>query len=90
MDSLVEVTLMKNRQQATNEIPAITRHLKEQRERSIKNNVFQYSYHIFMKIQFTCVNLPCLKKLGIYPYSIIDFINKLNTSSSLLEMMYTV
>jgi len=40
MDSLVEVTLMKNRQQATNEIPAITRHLKEQREKSNKEEVF--------------------------------------------------
>lgn len=48
---------------------------------------FQYLLHpIFMKIQFTMFK----EKLGIYTYSIIDFINKLNTSSSLLEMKYAV
>lgn len=92
MDSLVEVTLMKNRQQATNEIPAITRHLKEQRERSIKNNVFSVfiAPYLHEDTIYMCQFTMFKEKLGIYPYSIIDFINKLNTSSSLLEMMYTV
>ena len=58
IDSLVEVTLIKNRQQATNEIPAITRHLREHREQSVKNNVFSIFIDLFyMKIQFICVNL---------------------------------
>lgn len=92
MDSLVEVTLMKNRQQATNEIPAITRHLKEQRERSIKSNVFSVfiAPHLHEDTIYMCQFTMFKEKLGIYPYSIMNFINKLNTSSSLLEMKYSV
>lgn len=92
MDSLIEVTLMKSRQQATNEIPAITRHLKEQREKSTKENVFSVfiAPHLHEDTIFMCQFTMYRDRLGIYPYSIVDFIDKLKTSSSLLEMKYNV
>ena len=92
MDSLVEVTLMKNRQQATNEIPAITRHLKEQKQKSSKESVFSVfiAPNLHEDTIYMCQFTMYKEKLGIYPYSISDFTKKLNSTSSLLEMKYIV
>ena len=54
-DSTIEVTLMRNRQQATHEIPAITRHLIELRNESNKD-VFQFLWHLYMRILYICVS----------------------------------
>ncbi|MDU5803728.1 MAG: AlwI family type II restriction endonuclease [Fusobacterium periodonticum] len=90
MDSLVEVTLMKNRQQATNEIPAITRHLKEQREKSNKEEVFSIfiAPSLHPDTIYMCEFTMYKEKLGIYSYVISDFVEKLNSTNSLLEMKY--
>ena len=67
LDSTVEVTLMRNRQQSTNEIPAITRHLLELRKDSDKEEVFSlFIALIYMKIQNICVNLQKLGMILIY------------------------
>lgn len=87
MDSLVEVTLMKNRQQATNEIPAITRHLKEQRQKSTSKNVFSIfvAPNIHEDTKYMCEFTKFRDKLDIIPCTIIDFIEKMETTTSLLE-----
>lgn len=92
LDSLVEVTLMKSRQQATNEIPAITRHLKEQRERSNKEKVFSVfiAPHLHEDTIYMCQFTMFKERLGIYPYTIADFAKKIKTANSLLELEYVV
>ncbi len=92
LDSIVEVTLMKNRQQATNEIPAITRHLKERKEKSSKENVFSVfvAPNLHEDTIYMCRFTMFKEKLGIYPYSIYDFVKKLHSTTSLFEMKYAV
>lgn len=87
MDSLVEVTLMKNRQQATNEIPAITRHLKEQREKSLSKYVFSIfvAPNIHEDTLYMCEFTKFRDKLDIIPYTIVDFIKKIEVANSLVE-----
>lgn len=87
MDSLVEVTLMKNRQQATNEIPAITRHLKEQRQKSSSKFVFSIfvAPSIHEDTQYMCEFTKFRDNLDILPYTIVDFIKKMEASTSLLD-----
>lgn len=87
MDSLVEVTLMKNRQQASNEIPAITRHLNEQRQKSNSKHVFSIfvAPSIHEDTIYMCEFTKYRDKLDIVPYTIVDFIKKMESSKSLLE-----
>lgn len=90
MESLIEVTLLRDRRQATNEIPAITRHLKEYREKSSKENVFSVfiAPNLHEDTIYMCEFTMSKYKLGIYPYTICDFTKKLNSVSSLLDMKY--
>ena len=92
LTSLVEVTLMRSRQQATNEIPAITRHLKDEKERRPCDNVFSIFVAPFLHEDtiYMCQFTMHRDKLGIYPYNISDFIIKLNSANSLNEMTYAV
>lgn len=87
MDSLVEVTLMSSRQQATNEIPAITRHLREQRQKSSSEFVFSIfiAPSIHEDTKYMCEFTKFRDNLDILPYTIIDFITKMEKSNSLLE-----
>lgn len=92
LDSLVEVTMMKSAQQACNEIPAITRHLREQRKRSNKENVFSVFIAPYLHADtiYMCQFTMYQESLGIYPFTIIDFAKKIQTINSLLEMKYIV
>ena len=83
---------MNNRQQAINEIPAITRHLKEQRERSNKENVFSIfvAPHLHTDTIYMCQFTMFKERLGIYPYTIIDFAKTIHITNSLLELKYIV
>ncbi|CBW53820.1 Putative restriction endonuclease [Mycoplasma mycoides subsp. capri LC str. 95010] len=92
LNSIVEVTLMKSRQQAANEIPAITRHLKKQRDEYGNNNVFSLfvAPNIHEDTLYMCHFTMYKEKLGIYPYTIVDFVQKIQTTNSLLELEYEI
>lgn len=91
-NSLIEVTLMKNRNQAINEIPAITRHLKEERDNTNVKKVFSIfvAPHIHTDTIYMCGYTKYKEKLNIYPYTIVTFIEKLKTSENLLDFEYEV
>lgn len=92
LDSLIEVTLMTSKQQAVNEIPAIARHLKEQKGKSDKTHVFSIFVAPYVHVDsiFMCQFVMYKDNLGIYPYNIIEFIEKLDASNSLLGLKYNV
>ena len=92
MESLVEVTLMKNKQQASAEIPAITRHLKELRSKSVVDNVFSVfvAPNLHEDTIYMCRFTMYHEKLGIYPYTISRFINEIESKSDLVEFKYDV
>lgn len=92
MESLVEVTLMKNKQQASAEIPAITRHLKELRSKSVVDNVFSVfvAPNLHEDTIYMCRFTMYHEKLGIYPYTISRFMNEIESKSDLVELKYDV
>lgn len=88
LDSLVEVTLMRNKQQATNEIPAITRHLKELKNSSEKQLVFSLfiAPMIHPDTTYMCGFTKYQEKLDIYPYTICEFVEKIKNTRSLVDL----
>lgn len=90
-DVLVEVTLMQAKSQAVNEIPGITRHLKE-----FGNHVDKQVYSLFIAptlhqdsvymIQFTKFQ----EDLEINGYTILDFISALRQSQNIADLRIAV
>ncbi|MDE8124702.1 AlwI family type II restriction endonuclease [Erysipelothrix rhusiopathiae] len=90
-DSTIEVTLMRNRQQATHEIPAITRHLKELRASGNKGvfSVF-VAPNIHEDTIYMCEFTKHRDNLDIYYYNIKDFTNKVIETSLLKELEFAL
>lgn len=88
-DALIEVSLIKNRQQATYEIPSITRHLKEQSEKSKKLNVFSLFIAPILHEDtlYMCEFTKSRYKLDIIPYTIKNFINDVTKTKYIDEFL---
>lgn len=89
-ESLVEVTLMRNKQQATNEIPAITRHLEEKKSK-INNGKTIFSLFIAPQIhtdtKYMCEFSKYHKNLDIIPLTICKFSERIQETTSILEFL---
>lgn len=86
-DVLVEVTLMQNKNQATNEIPGITRHLKkfgDHENKSVYSLFIAPTLHpdTHYMIDFTKFK----EKLEIIGYTINDFVNELRDSKEISDL----
>ena len=88
-DVLVEVTLIKNRQQSITEIPAITRHLTELYEKSKKENIFSIfiAPSIHEDTKYMCEFTKYSRKLDIKPYTINNFAKKVQFNGNILEFL---
>ena len=88
-DVLVEVTLIKNRQQSIIEIPAITRHLVELNEKSKKENIFSIfiAPNIHEDTKYMCEFTKYRKNLDIKPYTISNFAKKIKFEGNMLEFL---
>lgn len=88
LDSTIEVTLMKNRSQSTNEIPAITRHLRELRKLSKKEHVFCIfvAPNIHEDTIYMCEFTASRHNLDIYPYDIKTFTERVAESESVYDL----
>lgn len=86
---LVEVTLMNGRTQATNEIPAITRHLNEAIEKYQGIKVF--IVFVAPNIHTDTVYMAKFSKwqyhVDILTFNISEFIDKIKSVNSILEML---
>ena len=84
---LVEVTLMSSRTQATNEMPAITRHLSE----AIKKYPEKYVFSVFIApvIHPDTVYMAGYSKYqyktDIFPYTAADFVKKIENAKNLRD-----
>ena len=88
-DILVEVTLIKNRQQSIIEIPAITRHLVELNEKSEKEIIFSIfiAPNIHEDTKYMCEFTKYRKNLDIKPYTISNFVKKIKFEGDILEFL---
>ena len=88
-DVLVEVTLIKNRQQSILEIPAITRHLVELNEKSKKENIFSIfvAPNIHEDTKYMCGFTKYQENLDIRPYTISNFAKKIKFEGNILEFL---
>ena len=85
-ESLIEVTLMRSTKQSIVEIPAITRHLQEEIE---KTDLDVFSIFIAPSIHqdtiYMCEFTKYQYNLDILSYTIVEFVKKINTTDNLLE-----
>lgn len=88
-NSLVEVTLMCARNQATNEMPAITRHLQEAIER--QPNITQFSILVAPSIHADTRYMAAFSKhqynVDILTLTINEFVEQLDISERIIEML---
>lgn len=88
-NSLVEVTLMCARNQATNEMPAITRHLQEAIEQNPTITLF--SMLIAPSIHADTKYMAAFSKhqynVDILTFTISEFIEQINTKERIIEML---
>ena len=88
-DSLVEVTLMCARNQATNEMPAITRHLLEAIEKKPNKTIF--SMLIAPSIHADSKYMAAFSKhqygVDILTLTVSEFIGQISTRESIIEML---
>lgn len=86
---LIEVTLMQSRNQATNEIPAITRHLNEAIEKYISTKVF--TVFIAPTIHADTIYMVGYSKyqydIDIIALSIKDFIKKIQNINDIIDII---
>ncbi len=89
-NSLVEVTLMCARNQATNEMPAITRHLQEAIERN--PNITQFSILVAPSIHADTKYMAGYSKyqygIDILTLTTTEFIEQINVNNRIVEMLY--
>lgn len=90
-NSLVEVTLMCARNQATNEMPAITRHLREAIERS--PDITHFSMLIAPSIHMDTRYMAGYSKyqfnIDILTLTISEFVEQISTKDRMYEMLVT-
>ena len=88
-NSLVEVTLMCARNQATNEMPAITRHLQEAIEK--EPNITHFSMLIASSIHIDTKYMAAFSKhqynVDILTFTITEFLNKIKLNSKIIEIV---
>lgn len=88
-NSLVEVTLMCSRNQATNELPAITRHLQEAIEKNPDITIF--SMLVAPSIHADSKYMAAFSKhhygVDILTFDILGFIQQLSTTNNIIEML---
>lgn len=88
-NSLVEVTLMCARNQATNEMPAITRHLQEAIEK--QPNITLFSILVAPSIHADTKYMAAFSKhqydVDILTLTINEFIEQLDTNEHIIEML---
>lgn len=88
-DSLVEVTLMQARNQATNEMPAITRHLQEAKDKKPNNTIF--SMLVAPSIHADTKYMAAFSKhqynVDILTLTISEFIEQINVKEHIIEML---
>ena len=83
----------RNRQQATNEIPAITRHLEEKKSKT-NNGKTIFSLFIAPQIhtdtKYMCGYSKYQKKLDIIPITICEFSERIQETASILDFLTDV
>ena len=88
-NSLVEVTFMCARNQATNEMPAITRHLQEAIEQ--QPNITMFSMLVAPSIHADTKYMAAFSKhqynVDILTFTIIEFINAIQAHDRVIEML---
>lgn len=91
-DAIVEVTLMRSRQQSTNEIPAITRHLMEYNSTSESKEKFAIFIApiVHKDTEYMCGYTKYQYSLTISPYTINHFINKVSECDGIESLKYDV
>lgn len=84
---IVEVTLMTSKAQGSNEIPAITRHVKERQQKYISDKVFALfiAPTIHADAQYMIDFSKYRDNVDIVPYTIIEYIFNINKKSTLSE-----
>lgn len=89
LESLVEVSLICGRGQVNNELLPISRHLKEHKEKSQNKEVFALfiAPKIFEDSKRYVAFLKFDENLAIYNLDIVDFIHKLKTAKSFMEII---
>ena len=87
--SLVEVTLMCARNQASNEIPAITRHLQDAIEQ--QPNITSFSILVAPSIHTDTKYMAAFSKyqynVDILTFTISEFIEQINTKKRIIELL---
>lgn len=88
-NSLVEVTLMRARNQATNEMPAITRHLQEAIEQN--TNITLFSILVAPSIHTDTRYMAAFSKyqynIDILTLTISEFLEQIDTKERIIEML---
>lgn len=89
-DVLVEVTMMQNKSQSTNEIPGITRHLTEFQTDKVKE-VFSLfvAPSIHIDTQFMIEFAKSRNNVDIFSYTIENFVDKWKDSKEISEFIET-
>lgn len=87
---IVEVTLMTSKSQAVNEIPGITRHVKDRQIQYENTKVFAVfiAPTIHADAQYMIEFSKFRDNIDIIPYTIIEYINKLVTASAISDLNY--
>ena len=86
---IVEVTLMTAKTQAVNEIPAITRHLLERQEKYLTDKIFALfiAPNIHADAKYMIDFSKYRDNVDIVPYTILEYINKISTCSTISQML---
>lgn len=85
---IVEVTLMTSRAQGSNEIPAITRHLKERQQKYISDKVFALfiAPAIHADAQYMIEFSKFRDNVDIIPYTILEYVAKIAQICNLQQL----
>lgn len=84
---IVEVTLMTSRAQGSNEISAITRHLKERQQQYISDKVFALfiAPSIHVDAQYMIEFSKYRDNVDIIPFTILQFLQTLKTNLKIIN-----
>ena len=86
---IVEVTLMTSRAQGSNEIPAITRHVKERQQKYIADKVFALfiAPTIHADAQYMIEFSKYRDNIDIVPYTILEYVTKVTQIFKLQQLL---
>ena len=85
---IIEVTLMTSKSQAVNEIPGITRHLQERKQKYATDKVFALfiAPSIHADAQYMIEFSKFRNNVDIVPYTIAEYIKKMTSCLQLFKM----